>query len=149
MLGVRRAGNWLNLSTPLGLAVAMVGGARLRRGPRGLWLAEGYRAGVPDAAMFTIGNVVTTHHPDALAHLAARPGLLEHEDSHAWQWTLCVGLFFLPLYWGACAWSVLRHGDPASGNVFERQAGLVDGRYTEHPARPLRPVLASLLRRLQ
>ena len=38
------------------------------------------------------------------------------------------------------------HG--ATGNPFERQAGLVDGRYTEHPARPLRPVLASLLRRL-
>jgi hypothetical protein len=41
------------------------------------------------------------------------------------------------LYVLASAWSLLRTGDPASRNIFERLAGLADGGYTEHPVRPL------------
>lgn len=83
MLAIRNAGNWINLSTPLGLAVAAAGGARLRRGPRGLWLADGYRWSFPKAGAFTIGNVVTTRYPD-VEQLLQRPGLLAHEESHSW-----------------------------------------------------------------
>ncbi|GAA1388537.1 hypothetical protein [Luteococcus peritonei] len=129
MVRVRQLGNWLNLSTPLGLAVALAGGARLRRGPRKLWLAEGYRLRFPVAGAFTIGNVVTTSRPDVVAYLAGHPGLLEHEESHSWQWTMCLGLPFLPLYATGCLVSQLRHGDLATGNPFERQADLVDGGY--------------------
>ena len=40
---VRHVLNWLNLSTPLGLALAGIGGARLRRGPRRAIQADYYR----------------------------------------------------------------------------------------------------------
>lgn len=119
--------NLLNLSTPLGLAVARLGGARVRRGGRGLLLAEGYRLRFPVAGAFTIGDVVTTattfgrlerHHPDVLAH----------EERHAWQWAL-TGPGFLPLYALASAFSWLRSGHPALLNVFERHAGLHTGGY--------------------
>lgn len=133
MLAVRNAANWVNLSTPLGLLVAGVGGARIRRGPRGLFLADGYRWRFPDGGAFTVGNVICTRHDDIDELMAARPGLIEHEESHAWQWTMCVGLPFLPLYLGQVAWSQWRHGDPATGNFFERQADLVDGGYVDRP----------------
>ncbi len=129
MLAVRNLSNWVNLSTPLGMLVATAGGARLRRGPRGLWLADGYRLRYPNGSAFTIGNVICTGHRDLNELFAARPGLVEHEESHSWQWTMCVGLPFLPLYLASSAWSLVRLGDPAIGNHFERQADLVDGGY--------------------
>ncbi|MEL4505373.1 hypothetical protein AAEX63_10490 [Luteococcus sp. H138] len=131
MILVRNAGNWLNLSTPLGLAVAVAGRARVRRGPRGLWFADGYRPSYPNGGAFTIGNVIATHHEDIDALFARRPGLLEHEESHAWQWTMCAGLPFLPLYGVMAAWSLVRHRDLATGNFFECQADLVDGGYRD------------------
>src|SRR3954447_25776516 len=57
---VRLIGNLVNLSTPLGLLVALVGRAEIHRGPRGLFLAEHYRLTFPVAGAFTIGNVITT-----------------------------------------------------------------------------------------
>ncbi|MEL4359423.1 MULTISPECIES: hypothetical protein [unclassified Luteococcus] len=132
MLLARTLGNWLNLSTPLGLSLALAGGARVRRGPRGLWLADGYRWRYPDGGAFTIGNVISTHHPDIDALFQRRDGLLAHEESHAWQWTMCAGLPFLPLYGAMTAWSLLRHGNLATGNFFECQAGLADGGYHRH-----------------
>ena len=119
--------NALNLTTPLGLAVARLGGARVRRGPGGLWLAEGYRPRFPVAGAFTIGNVVTTSRTFA-ALTASAPDLLEHEGRHAWQYAR-LGLGFFPLYAAAAGWSWVRYGDPAVGNVFERRAGLVSGCY--------------------
>lgn len=124
---VRATLNLLNLSTPLGLAVARLGGARVHRGERGLLLAEGYRLRFPVAGAFTIGDVVTTsttfrrlarHHPDVLAH----------EERHAWQWAW-TGSAFLPLYGLASAFSWLRTGNPALLNFFERNAGLHAGGY--------------------
>ncbi len=56
----RLVGNMINLTTPGGLAVAVIGGAKIRRGPRGLFLCEGYRLKFPVAGAFTIGNVITT-----------------------------------------------------------------------------------------
>jgi hypothetical protein len=57
---LRHAANWLNLTTPVGLLVAGIGGARVRRGDHGLYVAEGYRFRFPDAGAFTIGDVVVT-----------------------------------------------------------------------------------------
>lgn len=119
--------NTLNLTTPLGLAVAKLGGARVRRGPRGLWLGEGYRLRLPVAGAFTVGNVVTTPRTfDDLTALA--PDVLGHEDRHAWQYYR-LGLLFFPAYGAASSWSWVRYGNPAIGNHFERQAGLVSGCY--------------------
>ncbi len=124
---VRSALNLLNLSTPLGLAVALAGGARLRRDDSGLWLGEGYRLPLPRAGAFTVGDVVTT--PGTFAGLtAAQPEVMGHEERHAWQYAVA-GLGFLPLYAAASGWSWLRSGSPAVLNFFERDAGLVAGGY--------------------
>lgn len=139
---LRRGLNWVNLSTPLGWAVAAAGGCRLRRGPGLLWLAEGYRYRFPAAMAFTVGDVVISR--DDLDRLTARhPRLLDHEAVHARQWALCLGLPFLPLYLTATAWSYLRTGDRAARNAFERSAGLHSGGYRDVPVRPL----SSLVRR--
>jgi hypothetical protein len=133
---IRRLGNLVNLSTPLGLALARVGRARVRPGARGLLLADGYRLPFPLALAFTVGNVLlTSGRWDELER--TRPGLLVHEEAHTWQWFWCAGLPFLPAYGACLVWSVLRTGDRAAANVFERQAGLALGGYPEVAARPL------------
>lgn len=139
--------NWLNLSTPLGLGIAAVGGCRLRKGPGRSFLADYYRWTFPAAGAFTVGDVIITRHDlDLLA--ARRPDLLRHELVHSWQWAYCLGLPFLPLYVGSMAWSWLRTGDRAARSFFERQAGLGTGGYTDVPTRPLRPVIADAARRV-
>src|SRR5687768_2994643 len=84
--------NVVNLSTPVGLAVALGGRARIRRGPRGLLIASDFRLGSggpwsarahadpPDPRIppaFTVGNVVITPRP--AEYLDRRPALLAHE----------------------------------------------------------------------
>ena len=148
---VRAAANLLNLSTPLGLLVALAGRARLRRGPRGLVLASGFRlgSGGPASARahshppnlrlppaFTVGNVVISPRP--AGYLDERPALLAHEERHSWQYVACLGLPFLPLYAVAAAWSLVRGGDVGVHNPFERLAGLADGGYPLVSARERR-----------
>jgi hypothetical protein len=123
---LRQVVNLVNLSTPLGLLVAALGGASPGRGPHGLLVAGGYRLPVPPAPAFTVGNVVVVRRG---LDLADRPGLLAHENRHATQYAWCVGPVMLPLYGLAAAWSWLRSGDFAAYNVFERLAGLEDGGY--------------------
>ena len=141
---LRRLGNRVNLSTPLGVAIARLGRAAVRPGPRGLLLAEGYRLPFPVAGAFTIGDVLIT----AGRCEPRRPGLLEHEERHSWQWFWCAGLPFLPAYAGCMLWSLARTGDRAAANVFERRAGLALGGYREMPVRPLAPVLRQAVRRV-
>lgn len=137
---VKWCANWANGSTALGLAVAGVGRARVSRGPRGLYLAGGYRFNFPVAGAFTVGNVVLSRGDwDQLQQ--DRPDLIVHEEQHSWQYVVCGGLPFLPLYGAALAWSWVRTGDFASRNVFERNAGLAMGGYHERSVRPLRAVL--------
>jgi hypothetical protein len=93
---LRRLANLLNLSTPAGLALAVLAGCELHAGPRRLVLATGYALAAPDVPAFTVGNVVLTPHD--LAHLLEQPGLLAHEDRHATQYVWCLGLPLLPLY---------------------------------------------------
>lgn len=140
---IKQLGNRVNLSTPLGLAMARLGRATVRPGPRGLLLAEGYRLPFPVAGAFTVGNVVLT----AGRFDPQRPGLLEHEERHSWQWYRCGGLPFLPAYGACLVWSLLRTGDLDAGNVFERRAGLALGGYAERPVRPLGPVVRAALGR--
>ena len=132
----RLVGNMVNLTTPAGLLVAVVGGATVRRGPRGLFVGEGYRPKFPVASAFTIGSVITTRRTwDEL--LRRNPRLFVHEERHTWQYLYCVGLPFYLVYGVCLAWSVLRTGDRAARNFFERQAGLADGGYRDVPVRPV------------
>ena len=124
---VRTVANWVNLSTPLGLLVARVGGARVERADRGLHLAGGYRFGFPVAGAFTIGSVVLTRRD--VGWLRDRPVLLRHEDRHVTQYAVLLGTPLLPLYVLAAGVSWLVARDHSSYNPFERLAGLDDGGY--------------------
>ncbi|MFV0461103.1 MAG: hypothetical protein ACK5MT_20310 [Actinomycetales bacterium] len=139
--------NTTNLSTPVGLLLAAIGGATIRRGPRRLLLAEGYRWPFPTGVAFTVGNVVLTRRQFVGADRAG-PGqrggvplpdqMLDHEDVHAWQWA-ALGPAFLPSYLLALAWSWYRTGNLGTANVFERQAGLAAGGYPTGLPRRHRP----------
>ncbi|WP_203568543.1 hypothetical protein [Aestuariimicrobium ganziense] len=144
MVRVRNLANWCNLSTPLGLLVARLGGARVARGANGTWLADGYRSSFPVAGAFAVGSVLITAHPSWERLEAARPGTLAHEENHSWQWAYMLGLPFLPAYAASMGWSWLRTGDRASGNFFERAADLELGGYVEAQARPFSAALADL-----
>ncbi|GAA2751640.1 hypothetical protein [Amnibacterium kyonggiense] len=134
MVRLRRVGNLLNLSTPLGVLLATAGRARIRGGPHGLLLAEGCRLPFPDAGAMTIGDVVLT--TGRFGDLVGRfPRVLDHEARHADQWLRWGGLPFLPAYLFCAGWSLLRTGDRAVGNRFERAAGLADGGYPDPPPR--------------
>ncbi|MEV4289064.1 hypothetical protein AB0K40_26455 [Nonomuraea bangladeshensis] len=126
---VRRAANYVNLATPFGLLISVVGGATRRPGPDGLILAFGYRYRFPIAGAFTVGNVVLTRR-DSLDER-----LILHEGRHATQWAWCVGLPMLPLYLLAMLASVAVCGHQATYNVFERLADLEDGGYPRVPPR--------------
>lgn len=124
---MRTVVNWANLSTPLGLLVARVGGATVHRRGRGTYLCPGYRFGFPAASAFTIGSVVVSRHD--LDWLTDRPVLLQHEDRHCTQYAYLVGPGMLPFYVVSVAVSWLLAGDHSSYNPFERMAGLSDGGY--------------------
>jgi len=133
---LRQVVNLLNQSTALGLVIAIAGRASLSPGPRGTLLATGFRIRFPRASAFTVGDVIITK--KSLAQLGERPRLLRHETRHASQYACCLGPVMLPAYGLAAAWSWLRTGDPASRNIFERRAGLLDGGYVERPLRARR-----------
>lgn len=146
-LWIRAVANTVNLSTPVGLAIAAAGRARFRRGPDGLVFAENYRLPFPIAGAFTVGNVVIVPRR-TMAELAERhPDVVEHEDAHAWQYSYCLGLPFLGAYTAAMGWSWVRTGDRASANFFERQADLTKGGYSELPTRTITQAWAALRRR--
>jgi hypothetical protein len=132
---LRAVANAINLSTLLGLIIGVVGRARLGWGPDGLVLGYGYRIPLPPAPAFTLGNVVLFRAAPEI--LERRPSLLVHESRHATQYACCLGPVMLVLYAFAAGWSWMRTGDPASRNVFERRAGLLDGGYQERPLRPV------------
>jgi hypothetical protein len=124
---LRLAANVINGSTVLGLAVAAAARTDLSRGPRGLIIAAGYRWRLPFAGAFTLGNVVLCR--CTAADLLSRPALLGHEEKHCSQYAWCLGIPFLPLYFLAAGWSLIRTGNPGTGNIFERHAGLQAGGY--------------------
>jgi hypothetical protein len=115
----------VNLSTPLGVVLAVVGshGGDLRRGPHGLLLAGGYRLPLPIAPVFTVGNVVLVR---------------GDEGRHATQYAVCLGPVMLLPYLVCAGVSLVVCGDHASYNPFERLAGLEDGGYRRRPPRRFR-----------
>lgn len=125
----RRAINWINLSTPLGLLIARVGGATTCPGELGLIYAHGYRFNFPIARAFTVGNVVLTKHREGLL----QGPLLLHESRHASQYAALIGLPMLPFYVLSVLVSVLVCGNPGTYNLFERLANLDDGGYARIP----------------
>ncbi len=125
---LRQVVNLVNLSTPLGVALALAGRGSISRGPDGLLLAHTVRLPVR-APAFTVGNMVLLRLDDAT--LARRPTLLVHEARHATQYACCVGLLMLPVYGLAAGYSWLRCRDASSYNVFEVRAGLDDGGYAD------------------
>src|SRR4029453_3822953 len=124
---IRQAANLINLSTPLGMLIAKLGHAWLAEGPRGLLIASGFSLPLPHAAAFTVGNVVLYRTGREIA--GADAVLLSHEEKHSTQYAWCLGLPFFPLYLASAGWSLLRTGNPASRNFFERRAGLAAGGY--------------------
>jgi len=126
---VRTVVNWINLSTLLGLLIARIGGADVRRRGRGTWVAAGYRYRFPIASAFTVGSVIISRHDRD--YLDARPLLLQHEDRHCTQYAFCVGPLMLPLYFLSVGISWVLAGDHSSYNPFERLANLSDGGYPE------------------
>lgn len=130
MSTVRAWWNLINGSTVLGLLLAVAAGTRLRPGPRGTVLAQGYTWSFPDGGAITIGNVILMR-----PGLRCTEALLRHENRHVTQYALCLGLPFLALYALSVAWSLVVCGDTASANPFERAAGLADGGYRARPPR--------------
>ena len=126
---VRAALNLINGSTGVGVVVARLGGARVRRGPHRLLIATGYRLPVPPAPAFTLGNVIVSRGE------IMSPSLFAHEARHATQYAWCAGVLMVPLYLVAAGASWVLCGDFGAWNVYERRAGLTDGGY---PSRPLR-----------
>lgn len=143
---VRNVANAVNLSTPLGLILATVGKGKLRR-VGSLLVAEHVQLPMVNASAMTVGSVVLVLGRSLEEAEAGIPDLMRHEEEHAWQWSACLGLPFIVLYFAAAGWSMLRCGDRASANPFERQAGLAIGGYQERAKRPMRDVLATLTRR--
>ena len=127
----RRVVNVLTLATPVGLALARSGHARLVPGPHGTWVATGYRSRfpAPRAPAVTIGDVVLLRLDDE--HLARRPLLLHPRVAAQRPVGLLARAARLPrspTAWPACvSWWKVR--DFALANVFEVRAGLVDGGY--------------------
>jgi hypothetical protein len=130
-LRARQVVNLANGSTLAGLGVAALGGARAARSADGLFVGTGYRLPVPPAPAFCVGNVIVTR----LDGLTPGSRLFRHEARHATQYAWCGGLVMVPLYLAAAAVSWALTGDFGAGNVFERQAGLADGGYTDKPLR--------------
>ena len=125
---VRRVVNWVNLGTALGLAVAVAGRDRIRRGPYGLILAVDFRHRPVRGRAMTIGDVVLIGMDEE--RLAQRPHLLVHEARHSGQYARWLGpVLFFPAYGLSSLWSWWWTGNPALRNGFEVAADLVQGGY--------------------
>ena len=132
----------VNGTTLIGLGIAVLTGAKLRPGPGGIVVAEGYRRKVPPATCFTVGSVIITRRTAEWLLDESRAGLLAHESRHAGQYAV-FGPIFWPAYWACCGYSWAATGTYGARNAFERHAGLERGGYR---AAPLRPGLQRLRR---
>ena len=125
----------VNGTTGAGLLLALLTGARIRRGRDGVLIAEGYRRKVPPATCFTVGSVVLTRRTADWLLAPERARLLHHETRHAGQYAV-LGPLFWPAYWLSCGWSYALTGSYGARNAFERHAGLASGGYRDLPLRP-------------
>jgi hypothetical protein len=132
---VRATLTWVNGTTPLALLLALATRTRLRRGPLGVYIADGYPWRMPAAHCFTLGAVIFSRNGADWLLDVRRERLLGHETRHVGQYAV-LGPLFLPAYWMAAGWSWLTTGAYGCRNVFERHAGLAAGGYREVPLRP-------------
>ena len=93
------------------------------------------------------GSITTTSTWDRM--LARYPLLIKHEEGHTWPYLYCLGLPYYAPYVIFMGWSVLRTGDRAAQNFFERQAGLEIGGYTDYPVRPIGDGIRDVLGKLK
>ncbi|MEU8815904.1 hypothetical protein [Actinoplanes sp. NPDC048796] len=124
----------VNGTTAVGLLVAKLGGAKLRRGRNGVLIAEGYRLRVPPATCFTVGSVIMTRRTADWLLSPEKQALFGHESHHATQYAV-LGPLFWPAYWVACGYSYAMSRTYGSRNIFERMAGLDAGGYKRHVRR--------------
>ena len=132
----------VNGTTLVGLLIAVGTGAKLRRGPGGVLIAEGYRAPLPKQTCFTVGSVIMTRKSAEWLTHELHVDLLAHETRHANQYAV-LGPLFWPAYWLACGYSYATTGSYGVRNVFERHAGLAGGGYRDLPLRPWAARLAA------
>ena len=125
----------LNGTTGAGLLIALASGARIRRGPGGVLIAEGYRRRVPPATCFTVGSVIITRRSADWLLAEERSSLFGHESRHAGQYA-ALGPLFWPAYWLSCGYSYVLTGTYGARNAFEKHAGLTAGGYRDQPLRP-------------
>ena len=81
--------------------------------------------------------------------LSRNPLLIKHEEAHTWQYLYCLGLPYYIPYVIFMGWSVIRTGDRAARNFFERQAGLSIGGYVDYPVRPIGEGIRAVLGRAE
>ncbi len=74
--------------------------------------------------------------------------MLQHEERHTWHYFACIGMPFYPAYAICMGWSMLRTGDRAARNFFERDAGLAIGGYEDHPIRPVGDNVKAMIARI-
>ncbi len=132
---VRTALTAVNGTTLVGLGLAVLTGARIRRAPGGIMVAEGYRLKAPPATCFTVGSVIITRRSADWLLDERRAGLLAHESRHAGQYAV-FGPLFWPAYWACCGYSWTMTGTYGARNAFERHAGLERGGYRAAALRP-------------
>jgi hypothetical protein len=126
----------VNGTTLVGLLIAVATGAKIRRAPGGILIAENYRAPVPKQTCFTVGSVILTRQTADWLLLERHTNLLAHEARHAAQYAV-LGPLFWPAYWVACGYSYAMTGSYGVRNFFEKHAGLEDGGYrVDLPLRP-------------
>jgi hypothetical protein len=124
----------VNGTTLVGLLLAVLSRATIRRGPGGVLIAGNCRRPAMRRT-FTVGCVILTRRPPEWLLHPEREELLGHEIRHVAQYA-GLGPLFWPAYWLACLYSWLLTRSYGSRNLFERRAGLAAGRYREHPLRP-------------
>jgi hypothetical protein len=118
----------VNGTTLVGLLIAVSTGAKVRRAPGGILIAEGYRPKVPKQTCFTVGSVILTRRTAQWLLHERHVDLLAHESRHAAQYAV-LGPLFWPAYWVACGYSYTMTGSYGVRNFFEKQAGLAAGGY--------------------
>jgi hypothetical protein len=126
----------INGTTLVGLLIAAGTGAKVRRAPGGILIAEGYSAKLPKQTCFTVGSVILTRRTAEWLRHERHVGLLAHESRHAAQYAV-LGPLFWPAYWLACGYSYAMTGSYGVRNLFEKNAGLAAGGYDlDVPLRP-------------
>jgi hypothetical protein len=114
--------NNINLSTFLGLTIAHFLGGKVFQLDNQMYINYGRKGKYQKAGAITIGDVI-------LAKGRLSDNVIKHETIHGEQFAKFGGLVFLALYSFASIKSFILYRNRWQGNIYEIQAGLVDGEY--------------------